>query len=97
MSKVYLDNAATTRMHDEVIEAMVKGMKQSYGNPSSSHHFGRETKGLMENVRKTIARLTGTASADIIFTSGGTEANNLILRSCVEYLCLLYTSPSPRD
>lgn len=86
MSKVYLDNAATTRMHDEVIEAMVKGMKQSYGNPSSSHHFGRETKGLMENVRKTIARLTGTTSADIIFTSGGTEANNLILRSCVEYL-----------
>ena len=86
MSKVYLDNAATTKMHEEVIDAMVKGMKANFGNPSSSHFYGRETKGMIENVRKTIARLTGVSSADIIFTSCGTEANNLILRSCVEYL-----------
>ena len=84
--KVYLDNAATTHMHDEVIDAMVQGMKHNYGNPSSSHFFGRESKGAIEAVRKLIARFTGVTSADIIFTSGGTEANNLILRSCVEYL-----------
>ncbi|MDO5654595.1 MAG: cysteine desulfurase family protein [Flavobacteriaceae bacterium] len=86
MSKVYLDNAATTRMHDEVIDVMVKGMKINFGNPSSTHFFGRESKAAIENVRKVIARLTGVSSAEIIFTSCGTEANNLILRSCVEYL-----------
>ena len=86
MSKVYLDNAATTRMHEEVIEAMVDGMKINYGNPSSSHFFGRESKAAIENARKLIARYTGVTSAEIIFTSGGTETNNLILRSCVEHI-----------
>lgn len=86
MNKVYLDNAATTRMHEEVIDAMIKSMQINFGNPSSSHFYGRESKAIIENVRKTIARLTGVTSAEIIFTSGGTEANNLILRSCVEYL-----------
>ena len=86
MQKVYLDNAATTHMHEEVIDEMVKAMQFNYGNPSSTHFYGRETKGKIENVRKRIAQLTGVTSAEIIFTSGGTEANNLILRSCVEYL-----------
>ena len=86
MQKVYLDNAATTHMHEEVIEEMVNAMRFNFGNPSSSHFFGRESKGYIEKARKTIARYTGVTSAEIIFTSGGTEANNLILRSSVEYL-----------
>lgn len=86
MQKVYLDNAATTHMHDEVIDAMVNAMKLNFGNPSSTHFYGRESKAIIENVRKKIAQLTGVQSAEIIFTSGGTEANNLILRSAVEYL-----------
>lgn len=86
MNKIYFDNAATTHMHDEVIEAMVSGMKANFGNPSSTHFFGRETKGIIENTRKTIAQATGVSSGEIIFTSCGTEANNLILRSCVEHL-----------
>ncbi len=86
MQKVYLDNAATTHMHEEVIEEMVNAMRFNFGNPSSSHFFGRESKGYIEKARKSIARYTGVTSAEIIFTSGGTEANNLILRSSVEYL-----------
>ena len=86
MQKVYLVNAATTHMHEEVIEEMVNAMRFNFGNPSSSHFFGRESKGYIEKARKTIARYTGVTSAEIIFTSGGTEANNLILRSSVEYL-----------
>lgn len=86
MQKVYLDNAATTHMHEEVIEEMVNAMRFNFGNPSSSHFFGRESKGYIEKARKSIARYNGVTSAEIIFTSGGTEANNLILRSSVEYL-----------
>ncbi|MDG4951351.1 cysteine desulfurase [Weeksellaceae bacterium KMM 9724] len=86
MQKVYLDNAATTHMHEEVIQEMVNAMRFNFGNPSSSHFFGRESKGYIEKARKTIAQYTGVTSAEIIFTSGGTEANNLILRSSVEYL-----------
>lgn len=86
MRRVYLDNAATTHMHEEVIDAMVNAMKLNFGNPSSTHFYGRESKGIIENVRKKIAQLIGVQSAEIIFTSGGTEANNLILRSSVEHL-----------
>lgn len=86
MQKVYLDNAATTHMHDEVIEEMVNAMRFKFGNPSSSHFYGRESKAHLEKTRKKIAELTKVVSAEIIFTSGGTEANNLILRSNVEHL-----------
>lgn len=84
--KVYFDSAATTQMHDEVIDEMVQTMRINFGNPSSTHFYGRETKGLIELVRKKIARLTGVTGAEIVFTSCGTESNNLILRSCVCYL-----------
>lgn len=74
--KVYLDNAATTPLDPEVINAMLPVMQNSYGNPSSIHFWGRETKTALENARKTVARLINAAPSEIFFTSGGTEANN---------------------
>ena len=74
--KVYLDNAATTPLDPEVIKAMLSVMQNSFGNPSSIHFWGRETKTAIENARKTVARLLNVAPSEIFFTSGGTEANN---------------------
>src|SRR5690606_10564252 len=95
MQKIYLDNAATTQMHPEVIEAMTDCMKSVYGNPSSTHVFGREAKSRMELSRKKIAELLNVSPSEIVFTSCGTESNNLIIRSCVDYLGVsrIITSP----
>lgn len=95
MQKIYLDNAATTQMHPEVIEAMTDCMKSVYGNPSSTHVFGREAKSRMELSRKKIAGLLNVSPSEIVFTSCGTESNNLIIRSCVDYLGVsrIITSP----
>lgn len=81
---VYFDSAATTKMHDSVVERMVDVMKNNYGNPSSTHSFGRSSKTLIETARKTVASLLNAHPSEIIFTSGGTEADNLILRSAVK-------------
>jgi len=86
MKQVYLDNAATTKMRQEVIDVMAKTMSLSYGNASSTHGFGRASKTLIEASRKKIATCLHAASSEIIFTSGGTEANNLILISAVKDL-----------
>lgn len=86
MKRIYLDHAATTPMHEEVIEEMTKCMREVYGNPSSTHVFGREAKAKIELSRKKIAETLNVSPAEIIFTSCGTEANNLIIRSCVHYL-----------
>ena len=86
MSKVYLDNAATTKVRDEVINAITEVIKKAYGNPSSTHSYGRSSKAIIENSRKEIAGLLNVSSSEIIFTSGGTEGDNMILRNCVENL-----------
>jgi cysteine desulfurase len=86
MQKVYLDNAATTPMHPEVIDAMADCMRNIYGNPSSTHVFGREAKAQMELSRKKIAEKLNVSPTEIIFTSCGTESNNFIIRSSVEHL-----------
>ena len=86
MQKVYLDNAATTAIHPQVIEEMVTVMKDCYGNPSSTHVFGREAKALLELSRKKIAQQLNVSPAEIYFTSCGTESNNTIIRSCVHDL-----------
>lgn len=83
MKKVYLDNAATTQIRPEVINEMVKIMSEDYGNPSSTHSFGRSSKSILELSRKTIAKMLNATSQEIIFTSGATEANNWILKSAV--------------
>ncbi len=84
--KVYLDNAATTAIRTEVAEAMMPFLAEHYGNPSSIHGLGRVTKTAIEKARKTVAELLNTSPAEIFFTSGGTEANNMILKGAVEYL-----------
>jgi cysteine desulfurase len=86
MKKVYLDNAATTQIHPQVISEMTKVLSEDYGNPSSSHSFGRHSKSILELSRKTIAKNVNASAQEIIFTSGGTEANNMVLRSAVKDL-----------
>jgi len=86
MKKVYLDNASTTRMRPEVIQEMTKVMAEDFGNPSSTHSFGRNGKTILELSRKSIAKHLNCTAQEIIFTSGGTEADNWILRSAVEDL-----------
>lgn len=94
-SKIYLDNAATTPLAEEVIDAMVEAMKINYGNPSSTHSFGQEAKALIEEVRRNIAEYLKVQPNEIIFTSCGTESNNLIIKSCVSHLGVerIITSP----
>lgn len=83
MKKVYLDNASTTAIRPEVILEMTKVLAEDYGNPSSTHSFGRNAKNILELSRKTIAKHLNVTAQEIIFTSCGTEANNWILRSAV--------------
>lgn len=80
---IYLDNAATTQMHPEVIDVMMQTMQDTYGNASSTHSFGRASKSLIEQARKNIAKHLNVSAAEIVFTAGGTEADNLALRSAV--------------
>ncbi|MFT5860436.1 MAG: cysteine desulfurase [Flavobacteriaceae bacterium] len=82
--EVYLDNAATTPIAPEVLEAMIPVLRDDFGNPSSAHAFGRRTKALIETSRRSIAKHLNCQSSEIIFTSGGTEADNMAIRSAIE-------------
>ena len=86
MKKVYLDNASTTQIRSEVIAEMTKVLAEEYGNPSSTHSIGRSAKNQIELSRKSIAKELNCNAQEIIFTSGGTEAINLILNSAVNDL-----------
>jgi cysteine desulfurase len=86
MNKVYLDNAATTQVRENVIAKMHEALSLCYGNPSSTHSFGRSAKTAIETARKTIAKYLKAQPSEIIFTSGGTEADNMILRGAVRDL-----------
>lgn len=84
--KVYLDNAATTPLDKEVLDAMLPVMENQFGNPSSIHAFGRQTRALIENSRKTVAKLLNASPSEIFFTSGGTEADNMAIFGAVNDL-----------
>lgn len=86
MRKVYFDSAATTQVRKEVIEKMTQVMSECYGNPSSTHAFGRAAKTLIEQARKDVAKHLNVSAGEIIFTSGGTEADNLAICSSVKDL-----------
>ena len=86
MKKVYLDNASTTKIRNEVIQEMTTILADDYGNPSSTHSLGRNAKSILELSRKSIAKQLNCTSQEIIFTSCGTESNNWILRSAVKDL-----------
>ena len=81
--KVYLDNAATTRLDENVLNAMMPLMREDFGNPSSIHGFGRKTRTSIEAARKTVAKLLNVTPAEIFFTSGGTEADNMAINQSV--------------
>ncbi len=83
MNTIYLDNAATTRVAPEVLEAMLPYFKNEFGNPSSFHSFGSSQKEAIEKARGQVARLLGAKSEEIYFTSGGTESDNQALRGAV--------------
>jgi len=86
MQTIYLDNAATTAIRPEVVDTMTHVLKNTYGNASSTHSVGRSAKALLEQCRKNIASYFNVSAAEIVFTSGGTEADNLALRGAVRDL-----------
>lgn len=107
---VYLDNAATTALDPDVLQVMLPYLTQNYGNPSSQHSFGREARSAIEAARKKIADLLHASPGEIVFTSGGTEANNTALKgavedlgvkriiiSAIEHHCVLHTAEYLRD
>jgi cysteine desulfurase len=94
---IYLDNAATTRLDDEVIEAILPYMREHFGNPSSIHSFGRVTRAAIEKSRKTIATILNAAPAEIFFTSGGTEANNMALTRTIADLGITHAITAPTE
>lgn len=84
MSKIYLDNAATTPLDENVLNAMLPFMREEFGNPSSIHSFGRKTRTAIEAARKTVAKYLNVTPAEIFFTSGGTEADNMAIVEAME-------------
>ncbi len=81
--RIYLDNAATTEVDTEVLEAMLPYLKGNFGNPSSIHSEGRTARAAIESARKNVAKLIGASIGEIFFTSGGTESNNMSLKCAV--------------
>lgn len=83
MNRIYLDNAASTPLDPDVLEYMISVLRDGYGNPSSVHSHGRQQRTVIEKARKEIAEQIGAAPSEIFFTSGGTEADNIALKSTV--------------
>lgn len=94
-NRIYLDNAATSPMVPEVIDLMAETMRDIYGNPSSAHAHGRKAKNLLEESRGKIAKLLNCQPGEIVFTSGGTEADNIILRGAIKNLGVKHIITSP--
>lgn len=93
--QVYFDNAATTALDKQVIDAMVKTLTENFGNPSSIHAHGRETKTIIEKARRTVAKLLNTSPSEIFFTSGGTEADNMAIVRAIEAYQITHAISSP--
>ena len=95
--KVYLDNAATTPLDKEVLEAMLPIMQEQFGNPSSIHSFGRQARAAVETARKTVAHLLNVSPAEIFFTSGGTEADNMAVKGSIHDLGIQHAITSKAE
>jgi cysteine desulfurase len=96
-NRIYFDNAATTPMAEEVIEAMIPVMRELFGNPSSIHAEGRAARTTIESARKTVARCIGASTAEVFFTSGGTESNNMAIKCAVRDLGVRRIISSPTE
>ena len=92
---IYFDNASTTKINPTVLEAMVKSMEEVFGNPSSTHSLGRKAKVTIESARNSIAKIMGCKPKEIIFTSGGTEADNAIIFNAINNLKVRRLISSP--
>jgi cysteine desulfurase len=97
MERIYLDNAATTPLDKEVLDAMLPYMTTHFGNPSSIYSYGRETKLAVENARKSIATILGAKPGEIFFTSGGTESNNTAIIAAIRDLNCTHIITSPLE
>ncbi len=86
MQRIYFDNAATTALSSEVLEAMMPFMTEKFGNPSSIYSYGRETKIAIETARKSVAKILGAHPSEIFFTSGGTESTNTAVNCAINHL-----------
>lgn len=86
MNRIYLDNAATTPLDKEVLEAMMPYLTEKFGNPSSIYSYGRETRLAIETARKSVAKILNAHPAEIFFTSGGTESSNTAINAAVRDL-----------
>lgn len=95
MERIYFDNAATTPIDAEVLEAILPFLKEQFGNPSSIYSYGRETRMAIEKARKSIAAILGAKPAEIFFTSGGTESTNTVLHAAVTNLGCKHIISSP--
>jgi cysteine desulfurase len=84
LRKVYLDHSATTPADHRVVEAMLPYLTEKFGNPSSVHFFGQEARAAVDRARREVAALIGARAKEIVFVSGGTEANNLAIRGIAE-------------
>ncbi|MDQ3063147.1 MAG: aminotransferase class V-fold PLP-dependent enzyme, partial [Acidobacteriota bacterium] len=82
--RIYLDNSATTPIDREVVDAMLPFLTEKFGNASSIHFFGQEARGAVDKARHQVAEIINARPNEIVFTSGGTEANNLAIRGLVE-------------
>lgn len=94
-SRIYLDNAATTPLAPEVLEAMMPYLSEHFGNPSSIYSYGRETRMAIENARKSVAKILGVKPGNIFFTSGGTESNNTAIAASIRDLGCNHIISSP--
>ena len=95
MERIYLDNAATTALDKEVLDAMLPYMTSHFGNPSSIYSYGRETRLAIETARKTVARILNAHPGEIFFTSGGTESDNMAISSAIHDLGCRHIITSP--
>ena len=86
MNRIYLDNAATTPLDREVLDAMMPYLTEKFGNPSSIYSYGRESRLAVETARKTVAKILNAHPAEIFFTSGGTESSNTAITASVKDL-----------
>ena len=85
MERIYLDHNSTTQVHDQVLDAMLPYFRERYGNPSSLHSFGQESRRALDQARESVADLIGAFPDEIVFTSGGTEADNQALLGIADY------------
>jgi cysteine desulfurase len=95
MNRIYFDNAATTALDTEVLDAMLPYMTTHFGNPSSIYSYGRESRLAIETARKTVAKLLNAHPGEIFFTSGGTESNNTAILSAIRDLGCTHIITSP--